>query len=142
MNDHVDLKNNVLNGLSIAPQSVNGTKNGDAVDCRNGGAEVVVHLAIGAVASGATGTITIESSLNDNTADAFAGADAYSQIGGGSETSSTTTISGSNANSLVVLRCNLRNEKYVRVKAVTTDAVLISATVLSPRHIVGTVQGS
>lgn len=140
MNDFVDLKNNVLYGQSIAPQSVSGTVNGTGINCHTGGAEVVVVLNIGTVASGGTGTITIESSVNDNTASADAAADAYAQIGGGSETSSTQAITGSNANSVIIMRCSLRNEKYVRVKAVTTDAILLSATVLTPKHIVGTVQ--
>lgn len=142
MNDFVDLKNNVLYGQSVAPQSVNGTVNGTAIDCRTGGAEVVVVLNVGTVASGATGTITVESSLNDNTASPDAAADAYAQIGGGSETSSTQAISGTNANTTIIMRCSLRAEKYVRVTAVTTDAIVLSATVLSPKRIVGTVQGA
>jgi len=134
MNDFVDLKNNVLAGRSISPQSVSGTVNGAGVNCATGGAEVVVSILVGTVASGATGTITIESSLNDNTGDAGAAADAYAQIG------DSTAISGSDANSLIRVRCSLRNEKYVRVKAVTSDAILLSAMVESPKHIVGTVQ--
>lgn len=140
MNDLVDLKNLVLRGMSIAPQSVSGTVNGTALNCATGGAEVVVVLNVGTVASGATGTITIESSLNDNTEDAYADADAYAQIGGGSESTSSTTISGSDANTQIVMKCILRNEKFVRVKAVTTDAILLSATIETPKHIVGTVQ--
>lgn len=140
MNDLVDLKNHVLRGLSIAPQSVNGTVNGSAVNCAAGGAEVVVILNVGTVTSGATGTITIESSLNDNTEDGYADADAYSQIGGGSETTTTQAITGSDANTQIVMRTILRGEKYVRVKAVTTDAVLLSATIETPKHIMGTVQ--
>lgn len=140
MNDLVDLKNHVLRGLSIAPQSVSGTVNGTGVNCATGGAEVVVVINVGTVASGATGTITLESSLNDNTADAYAAADAYSQVGGGSESTSTTTISGTDANTQIVLKCILRGEKYVRVKAVTTDAVLMSASVETPKHILGAVQ--
>lgn len=134
MNDFVDLKNNVLYGQSIAPQSVNGTVEGTAIDCRTGGAEVVVVLNIGTVASGGTGTITVQSSLNDNTADAYAAADAYATLG------DTQALTGSDANSVIIWRTSLRAEKYVRVKAVTTDAILLSATVLSPKHIVGTVQ--
>lgn len=140
MNDLIDLKNHVLRGLSIAPQSVSGTVNGTALNCAAGGAEVVVILNVGTVASGATGTITIESSVNDNTADAYATADAYSQIGGGSETTTTQAITGSDANSQIVMRTILRGEKYVRVKAVTTDAVLLSASIETPKHIMGTVQ--
>lgn len=134
MNDFVDLKNNVLYGHSISPQSVNGTVNGTGIDCRTGGAEVVVALAIGTVASGATGTITINTSLNDNTASADAAADAYAAIG------DSQAITGSNANTTIIMRCSLRAEKYVRVTAVTTDAILLSATILSPKRIVGTVQ--
>lgn len=140
MNDLVDLKNNVLDGLSIAPQSVSGTVNGTGIDLRQGGAEVVVHLAIGAVASGATGTVTIESSKNDNTADAYAAADAYTQINGSSEATSEYAITGADANTLVTMRCIMRDEKYVRVKAVTTDAVLLSAIVLTPPRVFGTIQ--
>lgn len=140
MNDLIDLKNHVLRGLSIAPQSVSGTVDGTAVNCVTGGAEVIVILNIGTVASGGTGTITIESSVNDNTADAYAAADAYSQIGGGSESTTTQAITGSNANSQIVMRTILRGEKYVRVKAVTTDAILLSATIETPKHIMGTVQ--
>jgi len=140
MNDLVDLKNNVLDGLSIAPQSVSGTVNGTAIDLRQGGAEVVVELAIGAVASGATGTVTLESSKNNNTDDAYAAADAYTQIGGSEEASSEYAITGADANTLVTMRCILRDEKYVRVKAVTTDAVLLSAIVLTPPRVVGTIQ--
>ncbi len=62
MNDLIDLKNLVLRGQSIAPQSVSGTVAGTGIDCRTGGAEIVVVLNVGAVASGATGTITIQSS--------------------------------------------------------------------------------
>ncbi len=140
MNDLVDLKNLVLRGQSIAPQSVSGTVNGTGIDCRTGGAEVVVLVNVGSVASGATGTITIESSLNDNTADAYAAADAYAQINGTEEATSEYALTGSDANTLIVMRCILRNEKYVRVKAVTTDAIILSATIESPKHIVGTVQ--
>lgn len=134
MNDFVDLKNNVLYGQSVAPQSVNGTVNGTAIDCRTGGAEVVVVLNVGTVASGATGTITVESSLNDNTASPDAAADAYATLG------DTQALTGSNANTVIIWRTVLRAEKYVRVKAVTDDAILLSATILSPKHIVGTVQ--
>ena len=140
MNDLVDLKNNVLDGLSIAPQSVSGTVNGTAVDCRQAGAEIVVHLAIGAVASGATGTVTIESSKNDNTDDAYAAADAYAQINGSSEATSEYAITGSDANTLVVMKCIMRDEKYIRVTAVTTDAVLLSAVVIGPPRVIGTIQ--
>lgn len=134
MNDFVDLKNNVLFGQSIAPQSVNGTVNGTGIDCRNGGAEVVVVLNIGTVASGGTGTITVQSSLNNESGDAYAASDTYATLG------DTQAISGTDANSVIIWRTGLRNEKYVRVKAVTTDAILLSATVLSPRRSVGTVQ--
>ena len=140
MNDLVDLKNLVLRGQSIAPQSVSGTVNGSAIDCTTGGAEIVVVLNIGSVASGATGTVTIESSLNDNTADAYAAADAYAQINGSDEATSEYAITGSDANTVVIMKCILRNEKYIRVKAVTTDAVLIAATVETPKRVVGTVQ--
>lgn len=134
MNDFVDLKNNVLFGQSVAPQSVNGTVNGTGIDCRTGDAEVVVVLNVGTVASGATGTITVQSSLNDNTASADAAADAYATLG------DTQALTGSNANTVIIWRTGLRAEKYVRVTAVTTDAILLSATVLSPKRIVGTVQ--
>ena len=140
MNDLVDLKNLVLRGQSIAPQSVSGTVSGTGIDCTAGGAEIVVVLNIGTVASGATGTVTIESSLNDNTADAYAAADAYAQINGSDEATSEYAITGADANTVVVMKCILRNEKYIRVKAVTTDAVLIAATVESPKRVVGTVQ--
>lgn len=140
MNDLIDLKNHVLRGLSIAPQSVNGTVNGSAVNCVTGGAEVIVLLDIGTVGSGATGTVTIESSLNDNTEDGYANADAYTQINGSDEATSEYAITGSDANTQVVMRCILRGEKYVRVKAVTTDAILLSASVETAKHIMGTVQ--
>lgn len=140
MNDLVDLKNNVLDGLSIAPQSVSGTVSGTGIDLRQGGAEVVVEIVIGAVASGATGSVTLESSKNDNTADAYAAADAYTQIGGSSEATSKYDITGADANTLVTMRCILRDEKYVRVKAVTTDAVLLSAIILTPPRVFGTIQ--
>ena len=141
MNDNIDLKNLVLRGLSVSPQSTAGTVNGTGVDLRTGGAEVVAIVSIGAVAAGGTGTITLESSLNNNTADASAAADAYAQVGGGSESSSTATWTVADADTNIVLRCNLRNEKFVRVKIVAaTAASLVSATVESPKHIVGSVQ--
>ena len=140
MNDLVDLKSSLFKGLSIAPQSVSGTVSGTAIDCRHAGAEIVVHLAVGTVASGATATVTIQSSANDNTADASAAADAYTQVGGGSETTSTVALSGSDANSLVVMKCILRNEKYIKVKVVSTDAILVSAVVLASPTVTGTIQ--
>ncbi len=140
MNDLVDLKNNLFRGLSIAPQSVSGTVTGTAIDCRHMGAEILVEVAVGAVASGATATVTIESSTNDNTADAYAGADAYARVGGNSEDTSTQALTGSDANSVVIMRCILRSEKYVHVKVVSSDAILLSAVVLGCPTVIGTIQ--
>ena len=143
MNDLVDLKSSLFRGLSIAPQSVGAgsTVTGTAINCRQCGAEVVVEVAVGAVASGGTVTVTIESSLNDNTADAWAAADAYAQVGGGSETTSTLSLSGTDANTVVVMKCILRNEKFVRVKAVgAVAATLLSAVVLGSPRVTGTIQ--
>ena len=142
MNDLVDLKSSLFRGLSIAPQSVGigATVTGTGIDCRQCGAEIVVEVAVGAVGASGTVTVTIESSANNNTADASAAADAYTQVGGVSETTSTLALSGTDANTVVVMKCILRNEKYIRVKAVgAVAATLLSAVILGSPRVTGTV---
>ena len=127
MNDHIGLSSNVRTGLSVPPQSVNGTVNGTGINFDQGGAEVMAEFAIGTVGSGATGTLKLQSSLNDNTGTTREAADAYTDISGAS-----TTISGSDANTLIKLTTNARAESFVRAVVITTGATLVSAVLHSP----------
>lgn len=127
MNDHVDLRRNVLSGLSITPQSVNGTVNGTGINLDQGGAEVTCKFHVGTVASGGTGTLKLQSSLNNNTGTVREAADPYADITGAS-----VTISGSDAGTTVYVTTNARAETFVRAVAVTTDAVLVCADITSP----------
>lgn len=127
MNDHVDLRRNVRSGLSITPQSTSGTATGTGINFDQGGAEITAAFHIGTVTSGATGTLTLESSLNNNTGTAREAADAYAAIAGAS-----ATISGADAGTTVYITTNARAESYVRAVAVVTGATLICAVLHSP----------
>ena len=74
------------------------------------------------VASGGTATIKLQESYNDNTASTQFAADTYDDI-----TDASVTVSGSDANSVIYIRTNKRQKKYVRVTITSTDAILCSA---------------
>src|SRR3990172_3949048 len=107
-NDHDDLQYLLHHKQAIPPQSSSGTVTGSGQDMLNTGAFLLAVIDIGAVTSGGTGTVTLESSTNDNTADAKSAADAYTAITGAS-----ATYSGTDANTKLFIKVNSRNERYV-----------------------------
>lgn len=136
-NDHDDLNYALLRAHGLPSQSVNGTVTGTGVNLGNGGAAVLACISVGSVASGGSGTIKLQSSRNDNTASADAAADAYADI-----TDATVDIDGTDANTIVYIKTDLREEKFVRVHATTDDAIQVSVILETVPLVLGSVQTS
>ena len=134
-NDHDDLQYLIARAQGLPAQSVNGTVNATGVNLVETGAFVLAVINVGTVASGGTATVKLQSSKNNNTADASDAADAYADI-----TGATVSLTGSDANSIVYIKCQTRAEKYVRVVAITTDAVLLAVDLEAHPLRIGTVQ--
>ena len=136
MNDNDDLKYKLLNKIGLTPQSIaTTTVNATGVDMGNSGAYVLASVIVGTVSSGGTATVKLQSSRNDNTADAGAAADAYADISG-----ATVDITAADAGTLVQFKTNARAEKYVRVVATTSGTILLGAILQAHPTVVGTVQ--
>ena len=137
MNDHINLANTVLSGVSIAPISVTATTTGTGVDFRNGGSEVVAYVSLGVIASGSTWTLALEQSKNDNTADGEGAADAYTAISG-----ATGAIADTDDGTIIKITTNARSERYVRLVATLTGsgACLMGVNLMSPRRTAGSPQ--
>jgi len=121
---------NISQARNPAALTADGQTSG--IDLRDCGPTVTVLLHVGAV-TGTTPTLTVtaQSSLNDNTASAEAAADAYTDITGAS-----TSLTDSDANSVVSFTFHNRNERYVRLDldvGGTNPSFLLGATVLSKK---------
>lgn len=115
------------------PAALTATAQSSGIDCRDAGPDVFVILNIGAV----TGTsptldVKLQSSINDNTANAEAAADAYADITG----AAFSQLTDSDANSIQTLQIHNRNERYVRLYytvAGTNPSFLVGATVMTKK---------
>lgn len=138
MRDHLELAAYLKSAIGLAPASrAAATYNGTGVDWRDGTAEVLVEISVGAVASGASAVITLQESSNNNTADASGAADAYANINDGEPTPTdlSKTITGADANTIVKWTVQRRSEKYIRAKAVvSTDAIVFGVNLHSPQR--------
>jgi hypothetical protein len=138
VNDNDDLQHKLLNKIGLTPQSIaTATVNATGVDMGNAGAYVLVSVIVGTVSSGGTATVKLQSSRNDNTADAGAAADAYADI-----TGATVSITATDAGTLVQFKTNVRAEKYVRVVATTSGTIFLGAILQAHPTVVGTVQAA
>ena len=105
MNDNDDLKYKLLNKIGLTPQSIaTTTVNATGVDMGNSGAYVLASVIVGTVSSGGTATVKLQSSRNDNTADAGAAADAYADISGATVSLPLTLDRWFNSRPTLVLR--------------------------------------
>ena len=132
MNDKVDLKNHLKTPMGIPSQSITGaTVDGTGVNMQDTGSEIRCVINLGSVGSGAGGTVKLQESANNNTADEFAVADAYADITGASHTFVDTAD-----NTVVTFTSNRRSEKFVRATVTTTGgtAVLIGVTFDAIKH--------
>lgn len=129
---NIDLKNALKHGMSIAPQSCGvGATTGSAVNLTQTGPEILAVVSVGAVASGGTAIVKLQSSLNDNTGTARDAADAYADISG-----ATVSISGADANTLVYIQTFVREEGYVKaVATVSTAAIILGVNIIADKDV-------
>lgn len=130
---NIDLKNSLKIARSISPQSVAAaaTVNGTGVNCTQTGPEVLAVISVGAVASGGTAVVKLQSSLNDNTGTARDAADAYADI-----TGATVNLSGTDANTLVYIQTFVRVEGYVRATVtVAVDAIILGVDLICDKDV-------
>lgn len=138
MQFHEDLARSLKRGMTFPPASkAAGTHTGTALDWTDSLSDVLVEISVGAVASGASAVITLQESSNDNTADASGAADPYADINNGesSPTAYSKTITGADANTIVVLAVPRRSKKWLKAKAVvSTDAIVFGVNLKSVRR--------
>lgn len=127
-----DLVNQYSISQARNPAALTSTTQTSGIDLRDCGPTVTVLIHVGAV-TGTSPTLTVaaQSSINNNTANAEAAADAYADITGAS-----VALTDSDANSLVTLTFHNRNERYVRLNLTvggTSPSFTFGATVISKK---------
>lgn len=132
MNDKVDLKNVLKHVNGIPAQSMtDATVDGTGVNMQDTGSEILCVINVGAVATGGAATVKLQQSANNNTADPFGAADAYTDI-----TGATQAIADTDDNTILSFTSNRRAEKFVRATITTSGgaAVICSVTLQAIKH--------
>lgn len=129
MLDHLDLKNSLGVLQALPPANVTADRTGSGVDLRDYEGDVLVVIDVGDQTS-LVASVKLQESLNDNTANAEAAADAYADISG----ASLTPTFADNTNFKFVAR--LRAKRYVRaVVTFTSGSGIVGVTLVVPKRI-------
>ncbi len=117
-----DLSSCNIWGQSVAPTRRSATVNGSGVDFSEGEGPVTAIFDIGNLSNsgGLTLALTLEESINDNTLDAKAAADAYSAL----SDSAGVTATQADENSVLTVTSFARSERYVRATVTHTGTAL------------------